>query len=223
MESKKEYKTTREIILFIVGFLFLLIAFILFHFDKILEINDQIKNDIYSEIYKENTSINNNISVSINVDYIEDSNNDNNNNQDNQNLNYNYIGFLEIDKINLKQGFLEIDSPYNQVNYNIEILDISNFPDVINGNFIIAGHSGTSNVAFFKNLYKLNLDDIAKIYYKGKVYKYSIINIYNQVKDGSIDIYREKNKTTLTLITCTKDDKNSQTVYILELIGVETY
>ena len=64
---------------------------------------------------------------------------------------------------------------------------------------------------------------MAYIIYNNKKYSYQIVNIYNQVKKGSLNIYRDINKTTLTLITCTKDDKNSQTVYILELTGVETY
>ena len=59
--------------------------------------------------------------------------------------------------------------------------------------------------------------------YNNKKYTYKIVNIYNQTKKGSLNIYRDTNKTTLTLITCTKDDKTNQTVYILELIGVETY
>lgn len=218
----KNIKIKRETILLVSGSLLLIIAFILFHYNKILEIKDEIYNKIQNEIYKENTSINNNISVNINVDYVENDQVIENNENNNQNT-INYLAFLEIDKINLKQGLLPLESRYNHVDYHVEILDVSDFPDKINGNFILAGHSGTSNVAYFKNLYKLNLGDIAKVYYQSKVYKYSIVNIYNQVKDGTIDIYRDQNKTTLTLITCTKDDKNSQTVYILELIGVESY
>lgn len=218
----KNIKIKRETILLVSGSLLLIIAFILFHYNKILEIKDEIYNKIQNEIYKENTSINNNISVNINVDYVENDQIIENNENNNQNT-INYLAFLEIDKINLKQGLLPLESRYNHVDYHVEILDVSDFPDKINGNFILAGHSGTSNVAYFKNLYKLNLGDTAKVYYQSKVYKYSIVNIYNQVKDGTIDIYRDQNKTTLTLITCTKDDKNSQTVYILELIGVESY
>ncbi|MBQ8472933.1 MAG: sortase [Bacilli bacterium] len=218
----KNIKIKRETILLVSGSLLLIIAFILFHYNKILEIKDEIYNKIQNEIYKENTSINNNISVNIDVDYVETNNQEVLENNNNNNT-INYLAFLEIDKINLKQGLLPLESRYNNVDYRVEILDVSDFPDKINGNFILAGHSGTSNVAYFKNLYKLNLGDTAKVYYQSKLYKYSIVNIYNQVKDGTIDIYRDQNKTTLTLITCTKDDKNSQTIYILELIGVESY
>ena len=50
---------------------------------------------------------------------------------------------------------------------------------------------------------------------------YKIVNIYDEEKTGRVRILRDKEKTTLTLITCTKDDKYHQTVYIAELIGIE--
>ena len=45
-----------------------------------------------------------------------------------------------------------------------------------------------------------------------------VVNIYKEEKDGTIAIYRNKEKSTLTLITCTKNDNAKQTVYILERI-----
>lgn len=33
-----------------------------------------------------------------------------------------YVGTLEIPKINLKKGFLNIDSPYNNVNRNVTVI-----------------------------------------------------------------------------------------------------
>lgn len=218
MDTKKEFKY-KETLFLILGSLLLIIALILFHYEKILEVNNEIYNLIQSKIYKENTSLNS-IFVNVNVNYLE---NDEEIIIDNEETTPNYIAFLEIPSINLKQGLLSKTSYYNNVNYHVEILDISDMPDVIDGNLILAGHSGTSNLAYFKNLYKLDLDDTANIYYKSKVYKYSIVNIYKENKDGSINIIRNLNKTTLTLITCTKDDKTKQTIYILELIGVESY
>ena len=47
-----------------------------------------------------------------------------------------YIGYLEIKKINLKQGFLSKNSRYNHVNYNIQLLGPSNYPDKELGNTI---------------------------------------------------------------------------------------
>ncbi len=131
-----------------------------------------------------------------------------------------YIGTLEIPKINLNKGFTTIDSPYNTVNKNIEVVKNSNYPDVSKGNFILAAHSGNSYLAYFKNLYQLTLGDKAYINYKNYRYTYKIVNIYQQEKTGKIAIYRDLNKNTLTLITCTKDSKTKQTIYILELESV---
>lgn len=219
MHIKNNIKSEEAIL--IVGSLLLIIALVLFHYEKILEINNEIYNNIQSKIYQENNK--NNLIVNIDVDYI----NETDTNIDNSPLKeqpiIKYLAFLEIPKINLNQGILPKTSYYNNVNYHVQILDISDLPDVINGNMVLAAHSGSSNIAYFKNLYKLTKDDKAYIVYNNKKYSYQVVNIYNQVKKGSLNIYRDLTKTTLTLITCTKNDKNSQTVYILELTGVETY
>ena len=131
---------------------------------------------------------------------------------------YDYIGMLEIKKINLKKGFVNPSSKYNNIKYNITIINGSTFPDVEKGNFIIAAHSGTGSIAFFKNLYKLKIGDEAVVTYKSKKYNYKIVKIYKQPKKGYITVYRDVKKTTLTLITCTKNDSKSQTIYIAELV-----
>jgi LPXTG-site transpeptidase (sortase) family protein len=128
-----------------------------------------------------------------------------------------YIGYLEIPKINLKQGMVSKNSRYNNVNYNIQLLGPSNYPDREKGNVIIAGHSGNSYLGFFKNLYKLKVGDEAKITYKGYLYTYKIVNIYNVPKTGKVKVVRDFTKSCLTLITCTHNNaKKEQTVYILE-------
>lgn len=132
-----------------------------------------------------------------------------------------YIGTLEIPKINLSKGFTDINSKYNTVNKNIQVVETSTYPDVDKGNFIIAAHSGTSYLAYFRNLYKLTIGDEAFVKYNNKKYTYHIVNIYEQEKTGKIAIYRDLNKTTMTLVTCTKDSKTKQTVYILELTNIE--
>lgn len=132
-----------------------------------------------------------------------------------------YIGYLTIPKINLTKGFLDKRSPENHVDKNILVVNGSNYPSTERGNFIVAGHSGTGWNAFFNDLYKLSIDDIAEVSYKGKKYTYKIVNIYKQPKVGNIAIYRDYSKTTLTLITCTNFDDTTQTIYIAELIKTE--
>lgn len=132
-----------------------------------------------------------------------------------------YIGYLIIPKINLTKGFLDIRSEDNDVDKNIMIIEGSNYPDVERGNFIIAGHSGNHWRGFFNDLYKLQIGDSAFVDYKGKRYVYNITNIYKQPKTGKLAIYRNYNKTTLTLITCTNYDLTTQTIYIAELSTIE--
>ena len=132
-----------------------------------------------------------------------------------------YIGYLIIPKINLTKGFLDRRSSENDVEKNIYIVDGSTYPDVEKGNFIIAAHSGPGWQAFFNDLYQLTTGDQIYVTYKGKKYTYQLTNVYKQEKTGKIAIYRNYEKSTLTLITCTNHDLTSQTVYISELINVE--
>lgn len=129
-----------------------------------------------------------------------------------------YIAYLEVPKINLKQGLVSMNSRYNNVDQNIQIIKSSSYPDVKNGNLILAAHSGTSYISYFKNLYKLEKGDSAFVTYKNKEYSYKIENIYTALKNGNLPIYRDMSKTTLTLITCTKDDDTTQTIYIGYLV-----
>lgn len=133
-------------------------------------------------------------------------------------INYNYIGYLDIPKINLKRGFVSLNSKYNSISYNVMLIKGSSMPDVKNGNLILAAHRGNSSVSFFDKLYKLNLGDEANVTYNNKIYTYKLVNTYLEAKDGTIAIYRDENKTTLTLITCTRGDKKTQTVFIFELV-----
>lgn len=133
-------------------------------------------------------------------------------------INYNYIGYLDIPKINLKRGFVSLNSKYNSISYNVMLIKGSSMPDVKNGNLILAAHRGNSSVSFFDKLYKLNIGDEANVTYNDKVYTYKLVNTYLEAKDGTIAIYRDENKTTLTLITCTRGDKKTQTVFIFELV-----
>ena len=129
-----------------------------------------------------------------------------------------YVASLKIPKISLQHGLTSMNSKYNSVNYGIQIVKSSSYPNVNKGNLILASHSGTSYRSIFKNLYKLTLGDVCVVNYKGKDYKYEIKNIYDIPKVGMVAIDRDYNKNTLTLITCTKNSDTEQTVYIAELI-----
>ena len=168
--------------------------------DELDEVNEEVNEEEY-----------NNIEDSSDTSYKFEENND-------TSL---YIGYLIIPDINFKKGFTEKNSSYNNVNRNIQILSSSSYPDEELGNVIIAGHSGNSSVSYFNKLYLLNKGAKVIVNYNNVNYIYEINNIYTVEKTGKVEIKRDKNKSCITLITCTKDNKTTQTVYIGELISKE--
>lgn len=137
--------------------------------------------------------------------------------------NYDFIAELSIPKINLTRGLVSIDSPYNNVDHNITIIGGSTMPDTENGNLILAAHSGYCYFCYFNQLYRVEIGDEATILYNGNKYTYKVVDIYNVLKNGEVVIRRNKNKSILTLITCTKNSDTEQTVYISELVNVQKY
>lgn len=125
-----------------------------------------------------------------------------------------YIAILEIPVINLKKGIFAKESNLNVVN-NIKILKESTFPDIIGGNLILAGHSGSGIYAHFNGLYKLKIKDLINLYYKNIKYQFEIIDIYEIEKTGKA-LIKDNYNTNLTLITCKGNYK--QLIIIANLI-----
>lgn len=202
---------------FIILFIGILITFSEYFEAKKIVVYDYMNEQYYNEI--------------VSLDSIEEVNEENENNEeeeveDTNNYEFketkvSYIGYLSIPKIDLKKGFTSIEDKNNTVSKNIEILNSSDYPDKELGNVIFASHSGNSSISFFNKLYLLELGDIAYIEYNNVIYTYKIADIYTVEKNGKVEIKRNKNVSVLTLITCTKGDNTTQTVYISELIGKE--
>ena len=132
-----------------------------------------------------------------------------------------YLGVLSIPKISFQKGFYSKTSNLNKVKFNLYVLPQSDYPDVTNGNLMIAGHSGNYNNSYFKNLYKLEVNDEVTVNYNNINYIYKIEKIYDIPKVGTMRVLRNSSRTTLTLVTCTKDDHDHQTVYIAYLDRTE--
>lgn len=130
-----------------------------------------------------------------------------------------YIAVLRIPKINLKKGLYRKDYYKNNVEYNVTIHEASDSPEVDKGNVIIMAHSGTGNIAFFKDVYKLVIGDSAILEYNGRKYTYKVVNTYDVPKTGKVEIKRNYDKNVMTLITC-RHGTNNQIVVILELYDV---
>ncbi len=212
--NKLKYQVTAGVVLIIVGIALLLINFINDKRDQVfsdmnLALSAEVKNNTNDTSEEEDND-------TTTSDTVDESTSDSNSN-DSTYVYEPYLGEIEIPKISLRKGFYSKESNLNNVKFNLYVMPTSSYPDVQNGNFIIAGHSGNYNNSYFKDLYKLSEGDQIYIYYNNVKYVYEIKKIYLQDKTGTISIYRNLEKTTLTLITCTLNDESHQTVYIAEL------
>lgn len=135
-----------------------------------------------------------------------------------KNVTYNYIGRLKIPSINFNRGFVAYGTSGNNVDQNIAILKGSTYPDNAYSNFIIAGHNGSRWNAFFTNLDKLSLGNMAYVTYKGKQYSYKLVKRYKDRQGDGVTLYRHSDKKQLTLITCSRPDyKTYYLVLVFEL------
>ena len=224
----------KNIIYLTIGILLIIISFCLIAYDRIELIKANVYNEVellkYHELNEKQKDDNSIELDDVNTDEIDENDVDKGDNsakvvqtkKQATKIAKEYIGYLEIEKIKLKLGMVSKNSYYNNVDYNIQIINSSDYPDKEYGNTIIAGHSGNGYIGFFKNLYKLSIGDKAKIYYKKNIYSYEIVDIYNVPKTGTVAVVRDPSKTCLTLITCTHNSDTEQTVYILELKSVES-
>lgn len=217
-QSKVNKRFKRSHIL-LIGSLFIFLGFISLFWDYFIRMKDEVYSDMKismmdvpvddidivhdepkveeNEVQSEDTNRNNNYTV----DYSK------------------YFGVLEIPKIGLKRGFYNIGSRYNNIKYNVSMVEGSTMPDIPNGNLILMAHSGDSYISYFAYLYRLNIGDSVFVTYGGAKYQFSIVNIYEVPKTGIVRIVRNQERTSLTMITCTKDNDAAQTVYISELVG----
>lgn len=226
MKIKNKFKELKKKItkkhIYNFGIVLLIIGIILFSYDylymKILKIFDDMN---YKIFLNTDTGVGENSGENIND---VDSSQINTSEEGNATAGiYNYIAMLEIPKINLKRGLVAKDSSANRVSVNIQTLKESNYPDVDKGNFILAAHSGNGYNSYFRDLYRLEKKDVVNVYYHDIKYTYEITDIYLQDKIGKLVIYRDRNKTTLTLITCTRNNRTKQSVYIAELVSYVEY
>lgn len=206
MQKKKICKNN---IIFILGLLIVIICIIIIFFIIVKKQKLVAKENKGIEMFFEKQIVNDNKIDELEVD---------DNNSKNISQNFEYIAVLEIPKINLKRGLVDIDSIYNSIDYNIQILKESTMPNIDNSNLILVAHSGNSNVSFFKDLDKLEILDNVYLYYNNTVYQYEIYDKYEIEKIGSLKLNKNINSKTITLITC-KDNTNKQLVFVGKLIN----
>lgn len=217
--KNKNIDKKEQLIKLVASFIFLIGSFMYIGriaYNYYVELRDYNKAQEFLNIGKEEVE-------EVKVDIDEEEIKEQSKQEEKKTFNYNYIGVLEIPKINIKRGFLNIKDKGNNVNKNLQVIKGSDMPNVKNGNLIIAAHSGNSYISYFKNLHKLSNDDVAYVYFNNIKYTYKVVGKYDAEKSGKVTIHRDNKKNTLTLITCSQTDKTKQIVYILELESEENY
>lgn len=121
------------------------------------------------------------------------------------------INRLIIEKININERLYDINSKENTIEKHISYLKGTIMPDKENSIVILAAHSGTGKIAYFQELDKLQEDDIVILIYNNKKYKYIVKDIWEQKKNGYININKEKEKQ-LVLTTCSPNKNNYQLI-----------
>jgi len=114
---------------------------------------------------------------------------------------------LSIPKLALNRVLYPLGDLRNNLDQNIIFIEGTSMPDEEGGNVIIVGHSGNSDISYFKDVHKLNIGDIFHIKYNGTNYRYEIAKRYLVEKTGKVEIVRDRRKNTATLITCYGKDK----------------
>lgn len=206
----------------LIGSFLVFIGIILLSWNTFITLRDEVYSDLKIEIVTDDEETITSVPVANNV---ESENEQTTTTEVSEASNYEapidydkYLGVLEIPRISLKRGFYGVDNKYNDIQYNVTLVRGSMLPDVPKGNLILMAHSGDAYISYFAYLYLLDYGDVAYITYNRVKYTYKIVNIYTVPKVGRVTISRNYDKTTLTLITCTKDNPDSQTVYILEQV-----
>ena len=206
----------------IIGVIISIVGIVIIGSDYYLSLKHEVFDDMNKAYYEQNVvisdepeEINNGNYGEINDD--EDTIIDNqgqpviepdNKNNHNQNVE-NYIAYISIPKIELNRGIYNTTSTLNNVNKNIYVHPASTFPNNVSGNnLILASHSGSSSISYFKKLYKLELEDDVYLEYNGKTYHYKIKNIYTVLKDGTVALRVKQNVSTISLITCLFEEPN---------------
>ncbi len=121
------------------------------------------------------------------------------------------IARIVVPKINLDEALYSKNSRNNDISQNVTILKESIFPDNESSIIFLAAHSGEGKIAYFNDLDKLNIGDTLIIQYKNYNYIYTIDKIFEEDKDGDIEILKSSNNQ-LVLTTCSRKDMKKQLI-----------
>ena len=125
-----------------------------------------------------------------------------------------YVGRIKIPKIGLNKGFVESKGGLGNMNkcvdYNVCAFSGSDsYPNRDGTHLILGAHNGSRWNAFFNRIEQLKVGDKAYIDYKGKRYKYKLVETYKDAKgDYAISFHVNNANKQLSLFTCASPNYN---------------
>lgn len=128
--------------------------------------------------------------------------------QDNDYQEERYLFVLKIPSIDLYQNVYSINSIYNDVSKNVELLQDS---DLDNRLVFLAAHSGSGKATYFNSVVFLEKGDVIFLEYFDRVDGYVVVDKYYIVKNGYFEV-GEVSSNRLFLITCSLDYLDRQLV-----------
>lgn len=129
--------------------------------------------------------------------------------------NYNasgYFAIIKIPKLKLENIIYKKGNLNNNVNKNIYLINDNR--DFI----VIAAHSGSSPISYFKKIHTLNSGDKIELVVDGLKRTYELFKKEKIKKTGKVKL-KTYTYPIVVLITCSKSEKNVQEVYYNRLIS----
>ncbi len=130
-------------------------------------------------------------------------------------------GMIQIDKLDINFPIIKSDDWSYLNRYLVAWEQSTNPPE--KGNFSIAGHNGRCASCVFRNFDKLEKKDTIRLVDKENIYTYEIYDIFKVFYTDTSVLNETKDKTTVTLVTCTEQTTYDEYRTILkgELIKTE--
>lgn len=130
-------------------------------------------------------------------------------------------GMIQIDKLDINFPIIKSDDWSYLNRYLVAWEQSTNPPE--KGNFSIAGHNGRCASCVFRNFDKLEKKDTIRLVDKENIYTYEIYDIFKVFYTDTSVLNETKDKTTITLVTCTEQTTYDEyrTIVKGELIKTE--
>lgn len=127
--------------------------------------------------------------------------------QEEKGKSFNYLLELRIPCISFQDYVYPIGSPFNTVDYRVEILKESKIDKNL---YYFAAHSGNGKYSYFNRLIELKIGDVIILHLFNRQLYYVVSDIYLIDKKGYM--ISDGRSDTLYLITCSLIDKKKQLI-----------